>query len=239
MIDFRSTEQFDLKPSNADAFSECIDKISKSYAYYGMILRFPTTFLPDAAGAYILSDHANSLETWNQIGLDVVLNNANMTWVDKTFTDVTPHKIQDITTDRGEVTAGVCGTRNDKGKALFLNHWRSAMLAHHCFAHFTEGWRQAIKTQVDSYYYFNATTGETAYDCPTVLALILCTMRPNVRVNVFCEIASMKDVTLESCNNNVVEWISQMEIKRINIKLNILGAYDDNQFLIDIYQGAL
>ena len=31
MIDFRSNEQFDLKPSNADAFAECIDKISNSY----------------------------------------------------------------------------------------------------------------------------------------------------------------------------------------------------------------
>ena len=64
-------------------------------------------------------------------------------------------------------------------------------------------------------------------------------MHPNVRVNVFREIASMKDVTLESCNNNVVECISQMEMKSINIELKIPGAYDENQFLMDIYQGAL
>ena len=44
MIDFRSTEQFYLKLSNADAFAECMDKISKNYAYYGMIRRFPTIF---------------------------------------------------------------------------------------------------------------------------------------------------------------------------------------------------
>ena len=113
MINFRSTEQFDLKPSNSDAFSECMDKISKSYAYYGMICRFPTTFFPDAAGTNIISDHANFIETWNQIGLDVVLNNANMTWGDKTFTNVTPHDIQDMKTARGKVTAGVCGTLND------------------------------------------------------------------------------------------------------------------------------
>ena len=30
-----------------------------------------------------------------------------------------------------------------------------------------------------------------------------------------------------------------MERKRINIELNIPGAYDNNQFLIEIYQGAL
>ena len=204
-----------------------------------MICRFPTTSLPDAAGTYTLDDHANLLEAWNQIGLDVVLNNANMKWGDKTFTDVTPQKIQDMKTDRSEVTAGVSGTLKDKGKALFLNRWRSAMLTHHCLDHLTEGGRRTIKTHVDSYEYFNSTTGETAYDGPTVLVLILRTMRPSVCVNVLREIASMKDVTLASCKNNVVEWISQMEMKRINIKLNIPGAYDDNQFLMEIYQGAL
>ena len=113
------------------------------------------------------------------------------------------------------------------------------MLTHHCLAHLNEGGRRTIKTHVNYYEYFNTTTGETAYDGTTVLALILCTMRPNVRVNVFCEIASMKDVTLESCNNNVVEWISQMDMKRINIELRIPGSYNDNQFLMKIYQGAL
>ena len=162
-----------------------------------------------------------------------------MTWGEKNFTYVNPHEIQDMTTDQGKVTAGVCGTLNDKGKALFLNLRRSAMLAHHFFAHLTEGGRLTIKTHLDSYEYFNDTTGETAYDGPTVLALILRTMRPNVRVNVFREISSMKDVTLESCNNNVVEWISQMEMKHINIELKIPGDYDNNQFLMDIYQGAL
>ena len=113
------------------------------------------------------------------------------------------------------------------------------MLVHHCFAHLTDGGRRTINNHVDSYEYFNATTGETYYDGPTVLALFLCTMCPNVCVNVFREISSMKDVTLEICNNNVVEWISQMEMKHINIELKIPGSYDDNQFLMEIYQGAL
>ena len=91
MIYFRFTEQFDFKRSNSDAFAECMDNISKSYAYYGMIRRSPTTFLPDAIGTYILGDHANLLETWNQIGLDVVVKNANMTWGGNTFTNVNPH----------------------------------------------------------------------------------------------------------------------------------------------------
>ena len=49
----------------------------------------------------------------------------------------------------------------------------------------------------------------------------------------------MKDVTLASCDNNVVEWISKMEMKRINIELKIPGAYNDDQFLMDVYAGAI
>ena len=37
----------------------------------------------------------------------------------------------------------------------------------------------------------------------------------------------------------MVEWISKMEMKRINIELKITEAYEDNQFLMDIYQGEL
>ena len=63
MIDFKSTGLFILKPSNAGKFAECIEKVSKSYAYYGMIHRSPTTFLPDPGGTYTLGNHANLLET--------------------------------------------------------------------------------------------------------------------------------------------------------------------------------
>ena len=151
MIDFKSTGLFDLKPSNADNFPECIDKVSNSYAYYGMICRFPTTILPDPGRTYTLGNHANLLETWNQIGLDVVLNNANIIWGDRTFTDITLHEIQNMTADQGEVTVGVCGTLIDKGKAPFLNRWRSVMLTRHFLSHLTKGGRQTIKTRFNSY----------------------------------------------------------------------------------------
>ena len=49
----------------------------------------------------------------------------------------------------------------------------------------------------------------------------------------------MKDVTLSSYNNNVVEWISNMEMKCINIELNIPGDYNDVQLLMDVYAAAL
>ena len=49
----------------------------------------------------------------------------------------------------------------------------------------------------------------------------------------------MKDITLAICNNNVVDCVYKMEMKRINIELKLPGAYGDDQFLMDIYAGAL
>ena len=44
---------------------------------------------------------------------------------------------------------------------------------------------------------------------------------------------------MASCDKNVVEWISKMEMKRINIELKIPGAYKNHQFLMDVCTGAL
>ena len=103
----------------------------------------------------------------------------------------------------------------------------------------TDAEKRVINTYVTIYDHYNPYTGETAYDVPTILSIIFQTMRRNVRVDVLNEIGTMKDVTLASFNNNVIEWISRMEMKRINIELKIPGAYEDDQFLVDVYAGSL
>ena len=49
----------------------------------------------------------------------------------------------------------------------------------------------------------------------------------------------MNNVTLESCDNNIVEWISKVEMRRINIEIKIPGAYKNDQFLMDVNAGAI
>ena len=157
MIDFKAFELFYLTPSNVDTFAECMYRTYKLYAYYGYLRQFLTTMTVAPDGTFTLCDHSNLIETWNLIGIDTVLNNSNITLGKTLFTDFTLHEIQNITTARGEVTGGACGTV------------------------------------------------QTAYNGPTILSISFQTMRLNVRVNVFNEIGTMKDVTLESCNNNAVE----------------------------------
>ena len=89
MIDFKASEQFDITLNNVDVFAECMDRASKLCAYYGYIRQFPTTMTVAPDGTVTVVNHANLIETWNQISLDTVLNNANITWGGKSFTDVT------------------------------------------------------------------------------------------------------------------------------------------------------
>ena len=110
-----------------------------------------------------------------------------------------------MTTAHGEVSDGVCGTLNDIGKALFLKRWRSTMMVHRALLFLTDASKLSTKTHVTTYENYNPDTGEMAYNGPTILSIIFQMMHPNVQVNVFNKIGTMKDVTLESCDNNVVE----------------------------------
>ena len=113
------------------------------------------------------------------------------------------------------------------------------MMAHHALLFLTNSAKLAIDTHVTTYEHYNPDTGKTDYDGPKILSIIFQTMRPNVQVNVFNEIGSMKDVTLEICDDNIVEWISKVEMKSISIDLKIPGAYDDDQLLMDMYAGCI
>ena len=97
MIDFKASENFNLTPSNADAFAACMERTSKMYAYYGYLHQFTTTMTAALGVTVTLGNYANLIETWNRIGLDTLLNSVNMTWGYKSFTDVNPHEIQDMT----------------------------------------------------------------------------------------------------------------------------------------------
>ena len=83
-------------------------------------------------------------------------------------------------------------------------------MARHYILLLTNAEKRAIKTHVTTYEHYNPDTGKTAYDGPTILSKKIQKMRPNVQVNVFNKIGTLKGVILASCNNNVVEWISNM-----------------------------
>ena len=151
IIEFKASEKFYLTPNNADAFVEFMDRTSKLYAYYDNLHNFPTTVTVALDGAFTLGNHANLVETWNRIRLDTALNNVNMTWGDKPFTDITPHEIQDMTIALGEVTGGVRGTLNNTGKTVFIKLWRSTMMDHHALLLLTDAAKRAIKTHVTTY----------------------------------------------------------------------------------------
>ena len=242
LIHFKPDKQFDLLPSSADAFAAALEASSKRFSYHGALKRIPTTCTVAAAdkgGAITFGNQKDLLESWNQISLETILKNANQTWGDKTWTNVIPHAIEDLSAARGELTAGVRGTLNDEGKKIFLLRWRSTMMAHHCIQLLTPEAQGLMKIYQSQFEWFHDGSGETIQDGLTLATLILQKMRPNVKINVFNEIMKIKQLKLDQFGNNVTTWLTKMEEKRINIELKVPGSYHDDQYIMDIFQGAL
>ena len=76
------------------------------------------------------------------------------------------------------------------------------MMAHHALLFLTNSAKRSIKTHVTTYENYSPDTGETTYDVPTILSIIFQKLCPNVWVNVFNKIGSMKDVILARCDGN-------------------------------------
>ena len=239
LIDFKPAKQFDLNPGNADAFATQLETISKQFSYHGILKRVPTTRTVDAADATIITfgDNKNVLESWNQLTLDQIHLNANQTWGDQSWTPSDPRVIVPLSNARGEL--GVANVITTVGKALFLKRWRSIMMANHALQSLTPAARMAIKTGEEWYEWYNDDTGETAQDGLTVITLILQKMRPDVRINVFNELARIKTIALAQHSNSIVEWTTAMEQSRISIALKCPGAYPDDQYIMDLFKGAL
>ena len=60
--------------------SHSMDKTSKMYAYYGYLCQFSITMNVDSDVTVMLGNYDKFIETWNRIGLDTVMNNANIAW---------------------------------------------------------------------------------------------------------------------------------------------------------------
>ena len=58
-------------------------------------------------------------------------------------------------------------------------------------------------------------------------------------MKVFNDIMKIKQLKLSQHNNNVTTWLTAMEEKHINIELKVPGAYHNDQYILDIFQGSL
>ena len=106
-VNIKPDETFELVPQSAEPFRLALQKLSKQFAYSGLLKRVPTTrtVTPNAADATIndivFSDHKNILETWNEISEETIQNWATETWGDKSWTETTPKDITSLSTARG------------------------------------------------------------------------------------------------------------------------------------------
>ena len=87
--------------------------------------------------------------------------------------------------------------------------------------------------------WFDDLTGETTYDVFTVLFLILQRLCPDVMVDVFKELAAIQKLHIKDFRNNLTEYLSAMEAKRISIDQKDNTAYPVGQSIMHLFNGML
>ena len=80
-------------------------------------------------------------------------------------------------------------------------------------------------------------TGDATVDGLSIAYLVIETMCPNVKVNVFVEVEKLKEIKRANFNYNIVQLHSAMELKQAGIKLRSPGLCHTDQFILDISNG--
>ena len=113
------------------------------------------------------------------------------------------------------------------------------MLAHQIFASIDKDSQDAIRVDKAKYEWYDDVSGECIYNGMMVLHLALQCVRPSVRLNVFNEIQRIKKILPKDHGYDIAKWCISMEKARTLIELKLPRAYHDDQFIMDIFDGAL
>lgn len=237
-IEFQPTKRYDLTPANAESFCKDLEKYSKQYGTYIRLKRVPTTRTVDDADANIitLGDHVNILQTYQSVTSEIAQNVATETWGDQSWTETDGKQIIPLSAARGEI--GVGGRLNDAGKKKFVERWHSKILASVAIALLSDNAQQLLRVHEGQYEWANDDTGEVICDGITTVYFILQNLRPSVKIDTLNELQRLQNITLAKHNNNIVTWLSALEQKRAAVTLRSRDAISDDQFILQIFNGA-
>ena len=204
LINLKPDKQFKLLPSNADAFAAEFEALSKKFSYNGVLKRVSTTWTVNSDdGTITFSNFRDILESWNQITLNIVLKNANQNWGDKSWTDIIPCYIVDLSNTRGKIDAELRITLNATGTNMFMLRWRLQVMTNDTLALLTHKVQKATKIYQPMYEWHHKESGDTAQDGLTLVTIVLQKMHPNVQINISNKIGRIKQLKLSQYNSNV------------------------------------
>ena len=72
-----------------------------------------------------------------------------------------------------------------------------------------------------------------------LLQIVLSKLRPDVRVNAINEIKKIQGIKPNNFGNNVSLWLLELDRRRNIVEVKAPGCYPINQYLMDIFKGAL
>ena len=239
-VNFQPTKRYDLTPANAAPFCKDLERYSKQFGTYIRLKRVPTTRTVDDADInniiITLGDHVNILQTYQSVTSEIAQNFATETWGDGSWTETVGKQIIPLSVARGEVTGG--GRLNEVGKKKFVERWHSKILASIAIALLSDPAQQLLKVHEDDYEWTNDDTGEVVCDGITTIFFILQNLRPSVKIDILNELKRLQSISLAKHNNNVVTWLSALEQKRAAVTLRSKDAISDDQFILQIFDGA-
>ena len=76
-------------------------------------------------------------------------------------------------------------------------------------------------------------------DCLTVAILIMFKMSPDVKQNVFQLLQDIEEIQPVNFKYNMNQWLLKMETTCTSIKKKIPNVYHKDQYLMDLFNGAL
>jgi len=177
------------------------------------------------------------IKTWNKITDDIIAKNANEVWGARGWMNSATKQVDKLSATRGEVGTATALTKS--GKKKFMERWKSTILAHHVMALLTPDGQASIKIRENGYQWIDPLSDEIVVDGRSLLNEALKLMRPDVRTNVYAELAKIKAIKPVDHGYNVVKWHSAMESKQIAIEQKVPGSDHESQFIMDYLDASL
>ena len=98
--------------------------------------------------------------------------------------------------------------------------------------------QQLLRMHEEQYEWANDDTGKVICDGITTVFFILQNLRPSVKIDTLNELQRLQNITLTKHDNNVVTWLSALEQKRAAVTVRSRDAISDDQFILQIFNGA-
>ncbi len=175
------------------------------------------------------------LEHYSDKNIELACKHASLTCGDCSFMIIASNTIEPLTVANGGLARAGAGTSTDNGKELVLEQMHSKFLGHQIMVLLTDSAHQAIKQHSNLYTWVSQNGCKEEVDGLTLLALILASIRPNFKVDMYTKITKVKKLTIAQHDNDVQLFFDVIKYLKLHIDQKDPTAYTKDAFIWDIF----